>query len=388
MNTAPKSPNMVGANGPKSNNARAANSALNTIGNAANNTLNTITNAANNTLKSIGNVATNTVNTIGNSLGAAVNTTSNGLNGAAKTVNNTASKVAANLGNSMRNLGAPLNANLGEKIQNSIETIPVHANSGMESVLPSFLSVPILIGISLMVALIGITYAYREQIAISLETISNAISDFFNPPTPAPAPSEPKKDEKDEKDEKAEDDGTVVNKEDTVVAPEYTSVIDTMLPKRKKQVFNVSENKYVYSDAEPLCKALGAELATYDQVKKAWDSGADWCNYGWIKGQAAVYPTQKSTFDKLQSSSSDDERLSCGTVGINGGFMDNPELRFGVTCYGDKPSESEHDVQNMMRGPRPPLTPEVIQQKKKELRFKNEQGSIGVMPFKDGSWSQ
>jgi len=376
---------MARANNIKSNNAKAANSALNTIGNAANNTLNTITNAANNTLKSIGNVATNTVNTIGNSLGAAVNVTSNGLNGAAKTVNNTASKVAANLGNSMRNLGAPLNANLGEKIQNSIETIPVHANSGMESVLPSFLSVPILIGISLMVALIGITYAYREQIAISLETISNAISDFFNPPAPK---KDEKKDKEIKKDEKAEDDGTVVGKEDTEIAPEYTSVIDTMLPKRKKQVFNVSENKYVYSDAEPLCKALGAELATYDQVKKAWDSGADWCNYGWIKGQAAVYPTQKSTFDRLQSSSSDDERLSCGTVGINGGFMDNPELRFGVTCYGDKPSESEHDVQNMMRGPRPPLTPEVIAQKKKELRFKNEQGSIGVLPFKEGSWSQ
>jgi hypothetical protein len=288
----------------------------------------------------------------------------------------------------MRNLGAPLNTNLGEKIQNSIETIPVHANSGIESVLPSFLSVPILIGISLMVALVGITYAYREQIAISLETISNAISDFFNPP--APTPKESKKDEKkaEKKDEKGEDDGTVVGKEDTEISSEYTSVIDTMLPKRKKQVFNISENKYVYSDAEPLCKALGAELATYDQVKKAWDSGADWCNYGWIKGQAAVYPTQKSTFDRLQNSSSDDERLSCGTVGINGGFMDNPELRFGVTCYGDKPSESEHDVQNMMKGPRPPLTPEVIQQKKKELRFKNEQGSIGVLPFKEGSWSQ
>jgi len=382
MNMAPKSPNMAAANSPKSNNAKAANSALNTIGNAANKTLNTITNAANNTLKSIGTVDTNTVNTIGNSLGAAVNVTSNGVNGATKTVNNTASKVAANLGNSMRNLGAPLNANLGEKIQNSIETIPVHANSGMESFLPDFLSVPILIGISLIVALIGLAYFYKDDIAISLESISKAISDFFNPPP------EPKKKDEKVKDEKTEDDGTVVNKEDTVIAPEYTSVIDTMLPKRKKQVFNVSENKYVYSDAEPLCKALGAELATYDQVKKAWDSGADWCNYGWIKGQAAVYPTQKSTFDKLQNSSTDDERLSCGTVGINGGFMDNPELRFGVTCYGDKPSESEHDVQNMMRGPRPPLTPEVIAQKKKELRFKNEQGSIGVMPFKDGLWSQ
>ena len=108
-----------------------------------------------------------------------------------------------------------------------------------------------------------------------------------------------------------------------------TDVINKLIPGRK-QVFNVSANKYTYSDAEPLCKALGAQLATYDQVKQAWDEGADWCNYGWVKGQAAVYPTQKSTFDELQGGSTDDERLACGQPGVNGGFFDNPELRFGV----------------------------------------------------------
>ena len=167
----------------------------------------------------------------------------------------------------------------------------------------------------------------------------------------------------------------------------HASVIDSIVKKRK-QVFNISENKYTYADAEPLCKALGAELATYDQVKKSWDAGADWCNYGWVKGQAAVYPTQKSTFDRLQSSSSDDERMACGSVGVNGGFMDNPELRFGVTCYGDKPTQSEHDVQNMMKGPVPPLTPDVLNMRKKELRYKQHSNEIGVLPFKEGSWAE
>ena len=66
------------------------------------------------------------------------------------------------------------------------------------------------------------------------------------------------------------------------------------------QVFNVARNLYTFEEAEPLCKAFGAELATYDQVKSAYEKGADWCNYGWVKGQLAVYPTQQSTYDKLQ----------------------------------------------------------------------------------------
>ena len=81
------------------------------------------------------------------------------------------------------------------------------------------------------------------------------------------------------------------------------------------QVFNVSSNKYTYYDAEPLCKALGAELATYDQVKDAWSKGADWCNYGWIKGQMAVYPTSDDSFNKLQKGPAE-QHLACGRPGV------------------------------------------------------------------------
>jgi Na+-transporting methylmalonyl-CoA/oxaloacetate decarboxylase gamma subunit len=57
------------------------------------------------------------------------------------------------------------------------------------------------------------------------------------------------------------------------------------------EVFNISKNVYTFNDAAAVCAAAGAELATYDQVKAAYDKGADWCNYGWIIGQMAVYPT-------------------------------------------------------------------------------------------------
>ncbi len=150
------------------------------------------------------------------------------------------------------------------------------------------------------------------------------------------------------------------------------------------EVFNVSKNTFTYYDAEPLCKALGAELATYDQVKQAWERGADWCNYGWVKGQTAVYPTQKDTWEKLQAGP-EDQRTSCGVPGLNGGFFDNPELRFGVNCFGPKPSQSDHDAIAMAKGA--PMSPEALEVEKKVAKFRTEAASLGIMPFNGSKWS-
>ena len=38
--------------------------------------------------------------------------------------------------------------------------------------------------------------------------------------------------------------------------------------KFKKQVFNIPGNYYSYDNAKALCKAYGAELATYDQIEQ------------------------------------------------------------------------------------------------------------------------
>jgi hypothetical protein len=59
----------------------------------------------------------------------------------------------------------------------------------------------------------------------------------------------------------------------------------------KKQVFNIPGNYYNYNNARALCKAYGAELATYDQLEKAYNDGAEWCNYGWSANQLALFPT-------------------------------------------------------------------------------------------------
>lgn len=178
------------------------------------------------------------------------------------------------------------------------------------------------------------------------------------------------------------------NPEDHATLPENpldaSRIVEKVLPGGNKQVFAVSSNKYTYYDAEPLCRALGAELATYDQVKEAWNRGADWCNYGWVKGQMAVYPTNKDTYDKLQKGPAE-QAGACGKPGVNGGFFDNPELRFGVTCFGPKPAQSQNDETKITAGI--PMSPDALEIDKKIQQFKRETDSIGILPFNTNSWS-
>ena len=165
------------------------------------------------------------------------------------------------------------------------------------------------------------------------------------------------------------------------------SVVEKVLPPSGiNEVYNVTQNKFTYYDAEPLCKALGAELATYEQVKEAWGKGADWCNYGWVKGQMAIYPTQKETYDKLQAGPAD-QHNACGTTGINGGFFDNADMRYGVNCYGKKPSQSAHDEQMLMEEGKVAKTPQTLKVDQMVAEFKTEVDSLYVKPFSDSKWS-
>ena len=164
------------------------------------------------------------------------------------------------------------------------------------------------------------------------------------------------------------------------------SIVNKLLPFGTKEVFNVSSNDYNYYDAEPLCQALGAELANYDQVKEAWQHGADWCNYGWVKGQVAIYPTQKSTWEKIQNGPSD-EKNACGQPGVNGGYFDNPEMRFGVNCYGVKPAQSANDERLLMENGTIPKTVAALKVDQKIQDIKQNIDMLGVLPFNGSKWS-
>jgi hypothetical protein len=113
----------------------------------------------------------------------------------------------------------------------------------------------------------------------------------------------------------------------------------------KEEVFNIANNLYTYDDAQAICTAYGARLATYDDIEKAYEAGGEWCNYGWSDGQMIFFPTQKNTWQNLQKDPT--KKNNCGRPGINGGYMENPYIKFGVNCYGVKPKAKESEKNAM-----------------------------------------
>lgn len=134
------------------------------------------------------------------------------------------------------------------------------------------------------------------------------------------------------------------------VKPSTITPIDDSCPNANKkipgaEVFNISNNLYTYDDAKAICKAYGARLATYDDVEDSYKKGGEWCNYGWSANQMAFFPTQKATWEELQQT--DNHKNDCGRPGVNGGYFANPDIRFGVNCYGKKPKPSQKELSMM-----------------------------------------
>jgi len=129
---------------------------------------------------------------------------------------------------------------------------------------------------------------------------------------------------------------------------------ETTVPELRyfKQVFHVPGNEYTYDDAKDVCKAFNARLASYDEVEKAHTRGGEWCSYGWSANQMALFPTQKKTWDRLQKIKGHEN--DCGRPGINGGFIANPDVRFGINCYGFKPQITAAEAGRQGEGPPPP----------------------------------
>jgi hypothetical protein len=152
------------------------------------------------------------------------------------------------------------------------------------------------------------------------------------------------------------------------------------------QVFNIPENDFNYSDAKALCSAYGARLATYDEIEDTYKNGGEWCNYGWSDSQMALFPTQKQTYDKLQKIEGHEN--DCGRPGVNGGYIENPLVKFGVNCYGYKPRMTELEKEIMATRP---IYPKTMKDKELENRvnyWKDKLTEILVSPFNHSSWSK
>ena len=155
--------------------------------------------------------------------------------------------------------------------------------------------------------------------------------------------------------------------------------------KFKKQVFNIPGNYYTYEDAKALCKAYGSDLANYKQVEDAYKNGAEWCNYGWSDGQMALFPTQENTFDNLQKIEGHEH--DCGRPGINGGYIANPNIKYGVNCYGNKPKITSEEEELMKISSPYPKTQKDIDFQKKINYWQTKVDQILVSPFNYDSWS-
>ncbi len=133
---------------------------------------------------------------------------------------------------------------------------------------------------------------------------------------------------------------------DKFIQGKTTIGIDVKDEGLKNQVFHIRDNKYNYGDAQAICKAYGARLATYSEIEDAYNKGAEWCSYGWSADQLALFPTQYDSWAKRQEDC-DRGNNDCGRPGINGGFIDNPLFKFGVNCYGAKPRMTEDEKEMM-----------------------------------------
>jgi hypothetical protein len=168
------------------------------------------------------------------------------------------------------------------------------------------------------------------------------------------------------------------------VSNNVISQIQGNIQKDQDEVFNVGGNHYTYNDAEAICKSFDAEIADYDQIENAYNNGGEWCNYGWSKGQMALFPTQKNTWNKLQDN--DKTKNNCGRPGINGGFMANPALRFGVNCFGKKPDKRSIDYT--------PISDTVVTNPEEEKNeaavayWKSNQDKLKLNYYNKNKWSR
>ena len=154
----------------------------------------------------------------------------------------------------------------------------------------------------------------------------------------------------------------------------------------KPQVFNVPGNDYVYPDAKALCSAYGSRLATYKEVEDSYKDGAEWCNYGWSDGQMALFPTQQKTYDELQKIEGHEN--DCGRPGVNGGYIANPAVKFGVNCYGYKPRITSNEEELMATQPLYPKTLKDIAMENRVNYWKDKLTEILVSPFNHNTWSR
>ena len=230
-------------------------------------------------------------------------------------------------------------------------------------------------------------------------TIDTLLKDFrlFTDKNLSIDPEEIEKQEKEEEEEEEEEDKAtgkikeikgVMNKEKENIKLDDKASAPSKLAEYNsgQEVFHVPNNKYTYKDAKNICKAYGARLASYDEVENSYNKGGEWCSYGWSDNQLALFPTQKSTYKKLQEKEGHEH--DCGRPGVNGGYIDNENVRFGVNCFGFKPKMKPEDKERMENHHIYPKTEKDFELERSVDKWRKEIPNILVAPFNSNTWSR
>ena len=172
--------------------------------------------------------------------------------------------------------------------------------------------------------------------------------------------------------------------------PQVEVIIDTegitkLQRVKQKEVYHIPGNHYDYETAKAICKARDSKLASYSEISKAFDKGADWCGYGWSDGQMALFPTQMEKWEKLQKI--DGHENDCGRPGINGGYIDNPDIRYGVNCFGDKSKITAAEALIMSKTSLYPKTQKEMDFDNKVDYWRTKIPDILLAPFNHNNWS-
>ncbi len=135
----------------------------------------------------------------------------------------------------------------------------------------------------------------------------------------------------DDSDECIDEDNKIVHLAKPIKKTKYTD---------KKEVFLIY-NKYTYDEAKEICKLYNGRLANEADLDKAFNNGANWCNWGWLEGKKIAYPVQEKYWEQVEKV----HKGHCGpTAGINKLSNIEPSKKYSVNCYGIKPRKSKKDL--------------------------------------------
>ena len=100
----------------------------------------------------------------------------------------------------------------------------------------------------------------------------------------------------------------------------------------------------------------------------------------------ALYPTQFSKWDTLRKIKGHEH--DCGRPGLNGGYIANPNVQFGVNCYGHKPDITPQEKKAMETDPEFPKSAQEIKAEERVKYWRTQIPNIKVAPFNHNNWNQ